>query len=134
MSILTSLVGPVTGLLDKFIEDKDKKNAIAFEISTMAEKHAQELAKAQLEVNKTEAAHSSLFVSGWRPAVGWVAVLGMASNFLVIPLANFTLALVESEVVVPILDLSQMMPVLLGMLGLGAMRTVEKTKGVQRNN
>jgi hypothetical protein len=53
MTILTSLIGPVTGLLDKFIEDKDQKNAIAFELSTMAEKHAQELAKGQLEVNKT---------------------------------------------------------------------------------
>jgi len=131
--MLQSLIGPVTGLLDKFIEDKDKKNAIAFELSTMAERHAQELAKAQLEVNKTEASHKSLFVSGWRPAVGWVAVLGMASNFLVIPMANFALALVDSTITVPILDLSEMMPVLLGMLGLGAMRTAEKVKGVQRD-
>jgi len=131
--MLQSLIGPVSGLLDKFIEDKDKKNAIAFELSTMAERHAQELAKAQLEVNKTEASHKSLFVSGWRPAVGWVAVLGMASNFLVIPMANFALALVDSTITVPILDLSEMMPVLLGMLGLGAMRTAEKVKGVQRD-
>ena len=130
--MLQQLIGPVSGLLDKLIEDKDKKNAIAFELSTMAEKHAQALAKAQLEVNKTEAAHKNLFVAGWRPAVGWVCVLGMASNFMVIPLANFALALVESTVVVPILDLTQMMPVLMGMLGLGAMRTVEKAKGVQR--
>jgi len=130
--MLQQLIGPVSGLLDKFIEDKDKKNAIAFELSTMAEKHAQALAKAQLEVNKTEAAHKNLFVAGWRPAVGWVCVLGMASNFMVIPLANFALALVESTVVVPILDLTHMMPVLMGMLGLGAMRTVEKAKGVQR--
>jgi len=131
--MLQSLIGPVTGLLDKFIEDKDKKNAIAFELSTMAEKHAQELAKAQLEVNKTEAAHKSLFVSGWRPAVGWVAVIGMGCNFMVIPMANFALALAESTIVVPVLDTSEMMPVLIGMLGLGTMRTVEKAKGVQRN-
>ena len=130
--MLQNLIGPVTGLLDKFIEDKDKKNAIAFELSTMAEKHAQELAKAQLQVNKTEAAHKSLFVAGWRPAVGWVCVLGMSSNFLVIPMANFALALVESPVVVPVLQLSEMMPVLLGMLGLGGMRSAEKLKGVQR--
>ena len=130
--MLQQLIGPVSGLLDKFIEDKDKKNAIAFELSTMAERHAQELAKAQIAVNQKEAAHKSLFVAGWRPAVGWVCVLGMASNFMVIPLANFALALVESTVVVPILDLTQMMPVLMGMLGLGAMRTMEKTKGVQR--
>lgn len=133
MSIIASLIGPVTGLLDKFIEDKDTKNALAFELSTMAERHAQELAKAQLEVNKTEAAHKSLFVAGWRPAVGWVCVLGMAANFMVIPLANFALALAKSEVVVPILDLTQMMPVLMGMLGFGAMRSYEKKHSVQRD-
>ena len=129
----TSLIAPVSGLLDKFIEDKDKKNALAHEISTMAERHAQELAKAQIEVNRTEAAHKNLFVAGWRPAVGWVCVLGMASNFLVIPMANFALAVVNSTISVPVLDLSEMMPVLLGMLGLGAMRTAEKVKGVQRD-
>jgi hypothetical protein len=133
MTILASLVQPVTTLLDKFIEDKDKKNAIAFELATMAEKHAQELAKAQLEVNKTEAAHKNLFVAGWRPAVGWVCVLGMAGNFLAIPMANFALALSGSEIVIPLIELSTMMPVLMGMLGLGAMRTIEKRAGVQRD-
>ena len=132
MSVLTNLIAPVTGLLDKFIEDKDTKNRLAYELSTMAERHAQELAKAQLAVNKEEAAHKSLFVAGWRPAVGWVCVFGMASNFLVIPMANFALALVESTIVIPALDTRDMMPVLLGMLGLGTLRTAEKVKGVQR--
>ena len=131
--MIQQLIGPVTGLLDKFIEDKDKKNAIAFELSTMAEKHAQELAKAQLEVNKTEAAHRSLFVSGWRPAVGWTCCIGLASQYILIPMANFALALADSTVKIPVLDMATMMPVLMGMLGLGAMRTVEKTKKVQRD-
>ena len=131
--MLQQLIGPVTGLLDKFIEDKDKKNAIAFELSTMAEKHAQELAKAQLEVNKTEAAHKSLFVSGWRPAVGWTCCIGLASQYILIPMANFTLALANSTIEIPVLDMATMMPVLMGMLGLGAMRTIEKAKGVERN-
>ena len=129
--MLAQLIGPVTGLLDKFIEDKDKKNAIAHKIATMAQEHAQELSKAQIEVNKKEAEHKSLFVAGWRPAVGWVCCLGMASNFLVIPMANFALALASSTIVIPLIDLSTMLPVLMGMLGLGAMRTVEKTKGVK---
>ena len=120
---LGSLVGPVTGLLDKFIEDKDVKNKLAHEVATMSERHAQELAKGQMEINKTEAAHKSLFVAGWRPAVGWTCCLGMASNFLLIPMANFALALTGSAVVVPLLDTGEMMPVLMGMLGLGAMRT-----------
>ena len=130
--MLQALIGPVSGLLDKFIEDKDAKNALAHEISTMAERHAQELAKGQLEVNKVEAAHKNMFVAGWRPAVGWVCVAGMAGNFIIIPMTNFGLALANSTVAIPMIALSEMMPVLMGMLGLGAMRTVEKAKGVQR--
>ena len=130
--MLQALIGPVTGLLDKFIEDKDAKNALAHEISTMADRHAQELAKGQLEVNKAEAASASLFVAGWRPAVGWVCVLGMASNFVLIPIVNFILALADSAITVPLIDTSTMMPVLLGMLGLGAMRSAEKIKKVSR--
>jgi hypothetical protein len=130
--MLQALIGPVAGLLDKFIEDKDTKNALAHEISTMAERHAQELAKGQLEVNKVEAASKSMFVAGWRPAVGWVCVLGMSSNYILIPFANFGLALAASDIVVPLIDTSTMMPVLMGMLGLGAMRSVEKVQGVSR--
>ena len=130
--MIEQLIGPVAGLLDKFIEDKDTKNALAHEISTMAERHAQELAKGQLEVNKAEAASASLFVAGWRPAVGWVCVLGLASNFVLIPIVNFILALAGSAITVPLIDTSTMMPVLLGMLGLGAMRSAEKIKKVSR--
>ena len=132
MSIFAALVGPVTGLLDKFVEDKDQKNALAHEISTMAERHSQEQMLAQLEVNKVEAASSSLFVSGWRPATGWVCVLGMAGNFIVTPFANFVLALLEVQVFIPLVPLDTMLPVLLGMLGLGGLRTLEKAKGVHR--
>ena len=130
--MIQQLIGPVTGLLDKYIEDKDQKAKLAHEVATMAQRHAQELAKAQLEVNKAEAAHTSMFVAGWRPAVGWCCVLGMAGNFMVIPFTNFVLALLEIEVVIPLIDLETMMPVLMGMLGLGAMRSYEKTKGVSR--
>jgi hypothetical protein len=130
--MIDQLIGPITSLLDKFIEDKDQKARLAHDVATMAQKHAQELAKAQLDVNKVEAAHKSMFVAGWRPAVGWVCCLGLASNYLFIPMANFVLVVSNSSVIVPALDLSGMMPVLMGMLGLGAMRSYEKTKGVSR--
>ena len=130
--MLQALIGPVAGLLDKFIPDADQKMKIAAELSTMAERHAQELAKGQLEVNKVEAASKSMFVAGWRPAVGWVCVLGMAMNFIIVPLGNFGLSLADIQVVIPMIDTSQMMPVLMGMLGLGAMRTVEKVQKVSR--
>ena len=132
MSVIASLVGPVSGLLGKIVEDKDQRKALAHEIATMTEKYAQENALAQMAVNKAEAASSSIFVSGWRPATGWVCVLGMAGNFIVTPFANFVLALLEVEVVIPLVPLDTMMPVLLGLLGLGGLRTLEKTKGVHR--
>ena len=130
--MIDKLIGPVTGLLDKFIEDKDQKAKLAHEVATMAQKHAQELAKGQLEVNKAEAQHKSIFVSGWRPAVGSCCVFGMMGNFMVIPFANFVLALLEIPVSVPLIDTATMMPVLMGMLGLGAMRTYEKRTGVSK--
>ena len=132
MSKVSALIGPATSLLDKFIEDKDQKMALAHEISTMAERHAQELAKGQLEVNKVEAASKSMFVAGWRPFIGWVCGIGFLANFILIPMANFGLALAEVSITIPMIDTTQMMPVLMGMLGLGAMRTVEKVQKVSR--
>jgi hypothetical protein len=125
MSILNSLISPVAGLLDKFIEDKDAKNALAHEIATMAERHAQELSKAQLEVNKVEAAHKNLFVAGWRPAVGWSCCFALVYSTILSPILGIWFT-------VPPVDSSLLTTVLMGMLGLGAMRTVEKAKGVQR--
>jgi hypothetical protein len=125
--VLEALIGPVSGLLDKFIEDKDQANALAHEIATMSQKAAQESVLAQLEVNKVEAAHKSLFVSGWRPAVGWCCCMALLYNTLLSPILGIWF-------VVPEVDASLLTPVLMGMLGLGAMRTVEKTKSVARNS
>ena len=124
--MLDKLIGPVAGLLDKFIPDKDQANALAHEIATMSQKHAQESVLAQLEVNKVEAAHKSLFVSGWRPAVGWCCCMALLYNTLLSPILGIWF-------VVPEVDASLLTPVLMGMLGLGAMRTVEKTKSVARD-
>lgn len=127
------LIDPIAKILDKFIPDADEKNRLAYEISTLAERHALELAKAQIEVNKAEASNASVFVSGWRPAVGWICATGMAFNFILVPTGNFVFAVAGLPPVLPPLDLTEMMPVLMGMLGLGAMRSFEKTKGVARN-
>ena len=122
MSILAALIEPITGLISKFIPDKDKAAALAHDLATMADNHHHDAMMAQLEVNKAEAQSGSLFIGGWRPAVGWVCVLGMAINFIVVP---FVPALEP-------LDTTTMMPVLMGMLGLGGMRSFEKANGVAR--
>jgi len=126
MNILGSLIAPVTGLLDKFIEDKDQKSALAHEIATLAQKQAHESALAQLEVNKVEAAHKSLFVSGWRPAVGWSCCFALVYSTILAPILDIWFT-------VPPVDSSLLTTVLMGMLGLGAMRSAEKVKGVQRD-
>ena len=131
--MIQALIGPVTGLLDKFIEDKDQKAALAHEVATMAENHALEIAKGQMAINQVEAANSNLMVSGWRPFIGWTCGLGMFGNFITIPFSNFVLALLELDIVIPLVPLETMMPVLMGMLGLGAMRTYEKKNNVHRD-
>ena len=133
LNLIDRLINPISTLLDKVIPDKDLKEKLAHDIATMAERHSHDIIKAQIEVNKTEAAHKSLFVSGWRPAVGWTCCLGLAGNFLKIPFSNFVMALAGSDIVIPLIDVSTMMPVLMGMLGLGTMRTVEKINNVERN-
>ena len=133
MSLITSLVGPVTGLLDKFIEDKDQKAALAHEIATMGERHAQETLLAQLEINKAEAASGSLFKGGWRPFVGWICGFALLYHFILCPLIIFVVTI--SGVAIPPLpefDMGSLMTVLLGMLGIGGLRTFEKQKGLTK--
>jgi hypothetical protein len=133
MAILSALIGPVTGLLDKFVEDKDQKAALAHEISTMADRHAQELALAQVEVNKAEAASGSVWKGGWRPFVGWVCGTAFAYHFVIQPLAIFGLAAYGMEVPeLPNFEMGQLMTVLMGMLGLGGLRSFEKYKHVAK--
>jgi hypothetical protein len=119
--MLNSLIGPATKLLDKFIPDADTKQKIAHELATMSENHAQEIALAQIKLN-TEDAKGNWFQSGWRPATGWVCVAGFAVNFLISPL------LAGFGIDIPQADTSTMLPVLMGMLGLGGLRTVERLK------
>ena len=131
MSLITSLIGPVTGILDKFIEDKDQKSQLAHQLAIMADTHAQELAKGQLEINKAEAASGSLFKGGWRPFIGWTSGVAFAYHFVLQPILVFVLT--ASGVDLPELhefDMSTLLTVLGGMLGIGGLRSYEKTKGL----
>lgn len=87
----------------------------------------------QLEVNKAEAASSSVFVAGWRPFIGWVCGMACAWNWIGLPVTKAGLILAgQAPLTLAPADLTEMMPVLIGMLGLGGFRTFEKTKGVAR--
>ena len=121
LAAISALIGPVSAILDKVIPDKDLREKLSHEIATMADKQM----SAQIEVNKVEAAHKSLFVAGWRPAIGWICGLALLYSTIVSPILGIWFT-------VPAVDTSLLTTVLMGMLGLGAMRTFEKTKGVSR--
>lgn len=84
----------------------------------------------QLDINKVEAANPSILVSGWRPAIGWVCGAGCAWNWVGLPIVSLGLSLWGHPIALAPANLTEMMPILLGMLGLGGLRTVEKIKGV----
>jgi hypothetical protein len=113
-------------VLDKFIPDPAEKAKA--EAALRADLMAWD--KAQTDVNAAEAQSSSLFVAGWRPAVGWVCCAALTWTYILQPIAAFALAQLGYLTALPRLDMGEMMPILLGMLGLGGMRSWEKTKGV----
>ena len=133
MSLIASLIGPVSGILDKVIPDSDMKAKLAHEIATMSDTHAQQALLAQLEINKAEAASGSLFKGGWRPAVGWVCALAFAYHYLLQPLLVFILTASGVDLPeLPVFDMSTLLTVLGGLLGIGGLSTVEKAQGLTK--
>jgi|TARA_Y100001938_G_C7829597_1_gene300678 hypothetical protein len=119
--MIASLLPVASKLLGKFIEDKDTKNKLAHEIATMAEKHAQEIALQQIKVNQEEA-KGNWFQSSWRPLIGWVCGLSLMINYMISPIcAGF-------GIIIPQADMSVMMPLMFGMLGISGMRSYDKMK------
>jgi hypothetical protein len=123
LSALLDIGGKV---IDRVWPDPEKAAAAKLELFKMQQSGELAAMAGQMEINKVEAASSSLFVSGWRPAIGWVCGAGFAIQFVVGPLAEWGSAFYGHPVKFPQMDTGTMMPLLLGMLGLGSLRTVEK--------
>ena len=117
--MIDKLIEPVSGLLGKVIQDKDQAAKLAHEIATMSDKHAQELAMAQLEILKADA-KGNWFQASWRPLIGWICGISLGINYMGAPIA------MGFGVVIPQADMSVMMPLLLGMLGISGMRSFDK--------
>jgi hypothetical protein len=125
-SPLVALLAPkIFDIIGKFVPDKDEANRLANEIATLAERNAHEINLGQIGVNQVEAAHKSLFVAGWRPFIGWVCGLGLAFNSIGYPL-------LEIWYEMPDVNVELLYPVMMGMLGMGALRSYEKRNGVAR--
>ena len=115
-------------VLDKFIPDPAAKAKAESELreSLLAWDASQN------EVNKIEAGHASIFVSGWRPFVGWTCGFAFAYHYVVQPISLFFLAAFGMAITLPAFSMESLLTVLLGLLGLGGLRTYEKFKGVSK--
>ena len=123
LSALLDIGGKV---IDRVWPDPEKAAAAKLELFKMQQSGELAAMAGQMEINKVEAASSSLFVSGWRPSIGWICGAGFAVQFVIGPLAEWSAALAGHPVKFPQMDTGTMMPLLLGMLGLGGLRTAEK--------
>ena len=117
-------------LLDKIIPDKDAREKAQAELLKAAQDQDFQRDMAQIELNKEEA-KMDLFRGGWRPAVGWTCGIAFALHFVLFPLLNFFLAGAGQEQIIVAFDMDTLMTVLLGLLGLGGLRTAEKWKGIK---
>ena len=126
--MLDKLIGPVTGILDKFVEDKDLRATLQHEMDMQL--HNANLA--QIEVNKAEASSSSLFKGGWRPFVGWTCGVALLYHFLLQPIIIFGLSAAGIDFILPEFDMGSLMTILMGMLGVGGLRTYEKKQNLSK--
>lgn len=136
---LLDILGIAGKVIDKFIPDPQAKAQAQLQLLQMQQNGElaalaaeTDLAKGQLDIDKTEAASSSLFVAGWRPFIGWVCGAAFAFQFVLSPLLTWLAALHGTPITFPALDMGTLLTLLLGMLGLGGLRTKEKLAGVAK--
>ena len=130
LGIAEAVVGVVDNVLDKFVEDKDLRAKLDHELKTQVQ-HAN---LAQIEVNKAQASHPSIFVAGARPAIMWICAFGLGWQFVFQPVCAWAMTIWAPALPIPIIPTEGLMTLTLSLLGLGGMRSFEKSKGIQRNN
>jgi hypothetical protein len=134
--LIKSIIGPILGPLIDRIPNANERARAQEQVEQQMVTAISGLVQGQLEINKAEAQHHSIFVAGWRPAIGWVCGIALFWNFVLQPLLLWGVWMVPEYADVataPKLDTGELMTVLLGMLGLGGLRTYEKRVGVERN-
>lgn len=140
MALLDLIVGPVMDIVNKLIPDPAQKAQAQLALLQLQQNDQFKEIDAQLaqsaqqtDTNKVEAANVNIFVSGWRPFVGWVCGCGFGYQFLFSPLLGYVSAIFHGPIP-PSIDVSALSTMLTGMLGFGAMRTYEKVKGINSGN
>lgn len=130
MGVADLIIGPaatlITDVIDRIFPDKDAQATQRAQLMLQAQQIDAQIAQAQIAANADEAKNENLFVSGWRPFIGWVCGISFAYHLIFQPLISFVLASRGISFPLPVFDSAQLSDVLMGMLGLGAMRTTEK--------
>jgi hypothetical protein len=131
--LITTLLPSIMDVAGRFLpEDKEKRAEAEREIEAKLADSLAKLDLVQAETNKVEAGHRSLFVAGWRPFIGWSCGFALAYTYVMQPILTFGLAQAGYLIDLPAVSLGEMMPVLMGMLGLGTLRSWEKVKRVTK--
>jgi|TARA_R110000787_G_scaffold208201_3_gene318133 hypothetical protein len=133
IGLISAILPSVMEVAGRFLpEDKEARAKAERELEAQLTVHLAKIDLAQLDINKTEAAHRSIFVAGWRPFIGWTCGLALFYTYVLQPILIFVMAHMNLLIDLPQMELGEMMPVLMGMLGLGGLRTFEKFKGVSK--
>lgn len=130
---ISAVFDGITTIVNKIWPDASEEQKTRLQIELAQLQASTDLAKGQLAINQVEASNANLFVAGWRPLVGWCCGLALAYNFIIQPFIIFILIACGSKFdyhTLPVLDTAQLNNILLGMLGMGLMRSAEKFKGV----
>jgi hypothetical protein len=130
--VVTALLPALGTLIDRLIPDRAAAEKAKAEMEQQLVTAANAAAMAQVEVNKVEAGHSSVFVAGWRPSIGWVCAAGLAWAFVVAPIASWALMVLGIKAELPAIQFDHLFELVLAMLGIGGLRTFEKLRGVAR--
>jgi len=129
--IIGGVIEKALGIADKFIPDKGAREKLRAELEQAAQQGRFDNDLAQIRLNTEEAKSPSLFKGGWRPAVGWVCAIAFGYSYVLYPFLKFIAVIaMDNPPEFPTINLDEMMPVLLGMLGLGYLRTDERKAGV----
>jgi roadblock/LC7 domain-containing protein len=131
-AIVGALLPALGTLIDRLIPDRAAAEKAKLEMEAQLVAAGNEAALAQVEVNKIEAAHSSIFVAGWRPSIGWVCAAGLAWAFVLAPVASWGLVVSGVKAELPSIQTDYLLELVVAMLGMGGLRTFEKMRGVAR--
>ena len=128
MALIDTIFGTISSVLDKVIPDANAREKAKEELQRSLNDQDFQIALEQIKVNLAEAQSESFFKSGWRPSVGWICSIAFGLHFVILPLFNYFIMLWGQQPILVPFQMDTLLTVLLGLLGMGTLRTVEKMK------